>query len=101
MVNTWYNYESTFICDISNNKLINNKKLITHNNISHNLSLFNVDNQIIGYGGVYSINNNSKNQQGIFSFNFDNDKITNIKITIPKSISLKCNYSTAFDSNIS
>tara|TARA_B100001057_G_C22849997_1_gene950594 strand:+ start:1055 stop:2257 length:1203 start_codon:yes stop_codon:yes gene_type:complete len=102
MDTTWYDYESTRICEISNNKIINDKQLIFHNNISHNLSLFNDNdtNNIIGYGGCYATSRNSANKQGIFSFNFNNDSITNIKVTIPKKISLKTNYVTAFDSNI-
>ena len=104
MVTTWYNTEMTRICDISNNKIINDKQLIVHNNICHNLSLFNYTNNdtnnIIGYGGVYAKSRNSKNQEGIFSLNFKNDSITNIKVTIPKNISAKTNFETAFDSNI-
>ena len=100
MITTWYDMEMTRICDISNNKIVNDKELISHNNISHNLSLFDIDNQIIGYGGCYSIGRNSNNKKGIFSFNFQDDNISNIKITISKDISKKTNYSTAFDSNI-
>lgn len=100
MVTTWYDNEMTRICDISNNKIINDKQLIVHNNICHNLSLFNDTNNIIGYGGVYATSRNSTNQQGIFSFKYNNDEISNIKLTIPKNISAKTNFETAFDSNI-
>lgn len=97
---TWYDKESTRICEIKNNKIINDKELIRYNNISHNLTLFNNNNNIIGYGGVFSQHNNSKNKKGIFSFKYNNDKISNIRETVVKKNTIKCNYDTAFDSNI-
>ena len=98
---TLYDKESTRICEIKDNKIINDKELIRHNNMSHNLTLFNTENNIIGYGGVYSNSKDSKNNKGIFSLKYDNDKISNIKLTISKGMTAKCNYNTAFDSNIS
>lgn len=102
MLTTWYNLEQTNICKITENSITDNKELINHNNISHNLSLCNIDNKIIGYGGVYStaLSRNSKNQQGIFSFLFSKEDITKIKLTIPKNITIKTTYVTAFDSNV-
>ena len=102
METTWYDLEQTNICKITDNSITDNKELINHNNISHNLSLSNCDNKIIGYGGVYStvFSRNSKNQQGLFSFIFSENTISKIKLTIPEKLSIKTNYVTTFDSNV-
>jgi len=99
-ITTWYDLETTRICEIKDNKIIDDKELIRHNNMSHNLTLFNNDNNIIGYGGVCTSSHTSKNNKGIFYFTFDNYQISNIKLVIPKTISIATNYATAFDSNI-
>ena len=44
MINTWYEDETTRICELSNNKIVNDKELIRNNNMSHNLTLFNDNN---------------------------------------------------------
>jgi len=101
VIQTWYESETTRICEIKDNKIINDEELIRHNNMSHNLTIFNNGNNIIGYGGVCTQSHSSKNNHGIFYFTLDNYKISNIKLVIPRTISTPTNYATAFDSNIS
>ena len=96
---TCFANESTHIFNISKNQ---NKMLFKLNNISHNLAIFNFDNNFIGFGGVYSTSHKSKNNFGIYFLKFDtNLNILEQKPVINKKISRKTGYSTTFDSNIS
>ena len=107
---TDYSKEMTYICDIKDDKLINNKSLFKINNISHNYSITKIDNNYIGIGGVYGIStkHNCKNQNGIFYIlkNNINDLIlplskNKFNILINKNLTFKQNFIKCFDSNIS
>ena len=105
---TNYKKEETYICDISNNDLINHKLLFKINNISHNFSIKKIDNEYVGIGGVYGLPNtcqNCENQFGIKIVKLKDLSLLNNDTKFTDVISYKLNfqkkYKTAFDSNIS